>query len=85
MTPSGRDRHIVRLEGRGRRRDEERRYVQRQAAMDALSDDQLERFILLGRRCWREGQDPLSAEETAELDAVVAPIIALYEPDDELP
>jgi hypothetical protein len=85
VTPAGRGAHIARLERRDRRRDEGRRYVQRQAAMQALSDEQANRMVLLLRRHLDAGAEPPSAAETRELEDLLAPIAGLYEPDDELP
>jgi hypothetical protein len=85
VTPGGRARHLARLETRVRRRDEQGRAAARQAALEALSDDALQQVVLLGRRWRHEGPRSLSAAEAAELDSLLAPILALYEPDDELP
>jgi hypothetical protein len=83
VTPSVRDGHTARLERRNIRRGARRREAQVDAALEALSDEQMERGLLLGRRCQNDGPESLSAEEMAELEGIFGPIMALYGPDDE--
>jgi hypothetical protein len=85
MTPAGRCCHVARLECRDRRLDERCRLAQRRAIVDTMSNDDLKRLVALLRRAVEDGADALSAAETAALDALFGPVLALSEADDEVP